>query len=170
MNKQDAAKFLNIGVRTLERYMSQRKIAYTRRRGKTGEVVSFEDWELQRFKEELYQPTHEGAVEQVRQGSSTSSSQIATSSQIMADVGESLLNISEGIDTLIEIMKEFSYKVPVQTKSLLSLQEARQLSGLSRQFLLEAINDNKLKAKIIGRAWRVKRSDLERFVSKLFWI
>jgi len=49
MNKQEAAEFLGIGVRSLERYMSQGRIAYTRQRGKTGEVVVFEDSELQRF-------------------------------------------------------------------------------------------------------------------------
>jgi len=168
MNKAEAAEFLGIGVRSLERYMSQGRIAYTRQRGKTGEVVVFNKLELEHFKEELHEPTHEGAVEQVRQGSSSNSSQLVTSSQIMAEVGESLLNISDGIDALLETIKELAVKIPVETKPLLTLAEARQLSGLSRQYLLQAIKENRLKGQKIGKAWRVKRRDLERFVASLF--
>ncbi len=167
MNKREAAEFLGIGVRSLERYMSQNRIAYTRVRGKTGEVVIFEDSELQRFKDELYQPTHDGAVE-VRQVSPQNSSQMVTNSQIMADVGESLLNISEGIDALLEAVKELAVKIPVENKPLLTLAEARQLSGLSRQYLLQAIKEKRLKGQMVGRAWRVKRRDLECFVASLF--
>lgn len=168
MNKVSAAEFLGIGVRSLERYMSQNRIAYTRQRGKTGEVVVFEDSELQRFKDELYQPTHDGAVEQVRQESPQNSSQLVTSSQIMAEVGESLLNISDGIDALLLAMKEIAHRTPVETKPLLTLAEARQLSGLSRRYLLQAIKEKQLKGQIVGKAWRVKRRDLERFVASLF--
>ena len=167
MNKASAADFLGIGVRSLERYMFQNRIAYTRQRGKTGEVVVFEDSELQRFKEELYQPTNDGAVE-VRQVSPQNSSQMVASSQIMAEIGESLLNISEGIDALLEAVKELAVKIPVETKPLLTLAEARQLSGLSRQYLLQAIKEKRLNGQKIGKAWRVKRRDLERFVASLF--
>jgi excisionase family DNA binding protein len=52
-------------------------------------------------------------------------------------------------------------------KLTLSLAEAAQLSGLSRNHLRAAIEEKKLKARIIGRGWRVKRSDLEAYVVKL---
>ena len=81
MNKTEAAEFLGIGVRTLERYMTQNRVAYTRQRGKTGDTVVFERSELEHFKRELYQPTHEGAVE-VRQGSPSNSSEMVTTSQM----------------------------------------------------------------------------------------
>jgi excisionase family DNA binding protein len=86
----------------------------------------------------------------------------------MAEVGESLLNISEGIDALLEAVKELAVKIPVETKPLLTLSEARQLSGLSRRYLLQAIKEKQLKGQKIGKAWRVKRRDLERFVASLF--
>jgi len=168
MNKAEAAEFLEIGVRSLERYMSQGRIAYTRQRGKTGEVVVFNKLELEHFKEELYQATHEGAIEQSRQDSPLNSSQLVTSSQIMAEVGESLLNISDGIDALLVVVKELAVKIPVETKPLLTLAEAQQLSGLSRRYLLQAIKEKQLKGQIVGKAWRIKRRDLERFVASLF--
>jgi excisionase family DNA binding protein len=57
--------------------------------------------------------------------------------------------------------------VPVFEKLTLSLAEASQLSGLSRNHLRQAIEEKKLKARIIGRGWRVKREDLEVYVKKL---
>jgi excisionase family DNA binding protein len=55
----------------------------------------------------------------------------------------------------------------VADKLTLSLVEASQLSGLSRGHLREAIEAKKLKARIIGRGWRVKRDDLDLYVKKL---
>jgi excisionase family DNA binding protein len=52
-------------------------------------------------------------------------------------------------------------------KLTLSLVEASQLSGLSRNHLRQAIEDKKLRARIIGRGWRVKREDLDAYVKKL---
>jgi excisionase family DNA binding protein len=50
---------------------------------------------------------------------------------------------------------------------LLTLAEAQTLTGLARGVLREAIDRGKLKAKIIGRAWRIKRDDLNAFIKKL---
>jgi len=52
-------------------------------------------------------------------------------------------------------------------KLMLSLSECSRLSGLSRNHLRQAIEDKKLKARIIGKGWRVKRSDLDAYVQKL---
>jgi excisionase family DNA binding protein len=49
----------------------------------------------------------------------------------------------------------------------LKLDEASLLTGLSRQILRDAIEAKKLKAKIIGRAWRIKREDLDQYLKKL---
>ena len=57
--------------------------------------------------------------------------------------------------------------IPVADKLTLSLVEASQLSGLSRGHLREAIEAKKLKARIIGRGWKVKRDDLDLYVKKL---
>lgn len=159
---------LGIGVRTLERYMTQNKVAFTRQRGKTGETVVFERSELEYFKQELYAPTHQGAV-QVRQGSPSNSSEMVTTSQMMAEIGESLLILSEGTQAVLLAIKELSNPaVPLHVKPLLNLAEAQKISGLSRQYLVTAIKEERLKGEKIGKAWRVKRRDLERFVNKLF--
>ncbi len=52
-------------------------------------------------------------------------------------------------------------------KLLLTLSECQTLTGLSRAVLREAIAAKKLKAKLIGRAWRIKRADLEKYIGGL---
>jgi excisionase family DNA binding protein len=50
---------------------------------------------------------------------------------------------------------------------MLTLKEASQLAGLSRDNLRGAIESKKLKGRIIGRGFKVKREDLEQYVRKL---
>ena len=57
--------------------------------------------------------------------------------------------------------------VPIQYKLTLSIAEASALSGLSRQRLRAAIKDGTLTAQIIGRGYRVKRTDLEDYIDSL---
>jgi excisionase family DNA binding protein len=57
--------------------------------------------------------------------------------------------------------------VAIADKPLLKLDEAAALTGLSRQFLRKSIEDGKLKGRIIGRGFRVKREDLDKFIKKL---
>ncbi len=57
--------------------------------------------------------------------------------------------------------------IAIENKPLLKLVEAQMLTGLSRDTLIEAINAGKLKARIIGRAWRIKREELDSYIKKL---
>lgn len=55
----------------------------------------------------------------------------------------------------------------LQGKLLLKIPEVQVLIGLSREFLIESIKDESLKAQIIGKAYRTKFKDLERFIDDL---
>ena len=57
--------------------------------------------------------------------------------------------------------------VPVEEKLLLTMKEVQALTGLSEKILRQAIKDEKLKAKIIGKSWRIKRLDLENYIDIL---
>ncbi len=52
-------------------------------------------------------------------------------------------------------------------KLLLKLDECSALTGLSRAVLRSAIDAGELKAQTIGRAWRVKRSNLDKWIEGL---
>jgi excisionase family DNA binding protein len=55
----------------------------------------------------------------------------------------------------------------IAAKLLLTLDECRVLTGLSRQALRSAIDGGDLKGRQIGRAWRVRRGDLESYIEGL---
>jgi excisionase family DNA binding protein len=55
----------------------------------------------------------------------------------------------------------------IAQKLMLTLAEASLLSNLSRTHLRQAIQSGKLEGKIIGRGWRIKRADLDLYVSAL---
>jgi len=55
----------------------------------------------------------------------------------------------------------------IAQKIMLTLPETALLTSLSRNHLRQAIEEKKLRARIIGRGWRVKRDDLDAYVRKL---
>ncbi len=88
--------------------------------------------------------------------------------------GTQQLHLLDGLNHLAEVLKAIREEqeidrlsVPIQYKLTLSLAEASALSGISRQRLRAAIKDGTLIAQIIGRGYRVKRTDLEDYVDSL---
>jgi len=57
--------------------------------------------------------------------------------------------------------------VPIADRLTLSVDDAAQLSGLPRSFIVKNIRCGKLKAIRIGRSYHVKRHDLDSFVQSL---
>src|SRR5579883_2748009 len=171
MNKQQAAEFLGVSVRALERYVQQGRISVKYEKGKTRPTANFDASELEAFKAELNQPTVKPSVESRQTPTEV---QQQTDKPVLytgeiAEVDDS--SVIEKMETIIEGMLakgEQEPTVPIADKLLLTLTEAQLLTGLSKQFLLSAIQQGTLKAKTIGRSWRVKRSDLEEFVARMF--
>lgn len=60
-----------------------------------------------------------------------------------------------------------SVAVQVSEKLLLNITDCRLLTGLSNNFLRDAIKAGTLKAKSIGRGYKVKRQDLNEYVNNL---
>lgn len=183
MDKAQAAEFLGVGLRTLERYMEKGKIGYRyeKREGSTRDVVVFDLEELERLKVELNNPTYKPAVEnQSRQDSpkenETTAIQLLESIEGVARFGEFIITTPETFVSIIEQLATTKQTtptknnnfVPVTEKKLLSLKEAQALTGLSRQSLRVGINEGRLKAKIIGRGWKIKAKDLDSYVEALF--
>ncbi len=76
--------------------------------------------------------------------------------------------IAPAIRSEINAYQDASRKhIDPSAKLLLTLAEAQALTGLSRGVLREAIDKGKLKGQVIGRAWRIKRTDLEAYIKKL---
>ena len=171
MNKKEAAEFLGVSVRALERYVQQGKISVRYEKGKTRPTANFDQEELEAFKTELNQPTIKPAVEsrqittEFNDGGRGSDIQPVT----VTDFDE--LTVVDRLAGMVEMLinrKDKQPAVPIESKILLTLDEAQGLTGLSKGFLRDAIKQGNLNAKVIGKSWRIKRSDLDEFVEKLF--
>ncbi len=157
MDKTSAAQFLNVSTRTLQRYTTQGKVSVNYRHGKTGAEADYDEDELQRFKEALESTTYQPAN--------------GNTSQALAPIQQqnlARLEVTERLAAALEALKPTSRPpIPIESKLLLKLDEASALTGLSRATLRDAISRKKLKAQIIGKAWRVKREDLNIYVKSL---
>lgn len=187
MNKQEAADFLGCSVRQLERYTSENRIGVRYEKGRTRPTPIYDEGELARFKEEQERPVHRPVVEPMERASSVaravatqgdnSDGALALLSQPIP-VGQLLAILARaGALNLPDAAGELAGKdAPEPSKPtspelgpklLLTLPECQKLTGLSREVLRVAIAAEELRARQIGRAWRVKRADLEAYIASL---
>ena len=71
LTKQEAAEFLGVTVRTLERYTQEGKIGGRYEKGKTRSVLVYDESELHAFKTELTTKTYKPAIDQTPTNSDT---------------------------------------------------------------------------------------------------
>ena len=173
-NKQEAAALVGCSVRTLLRLVDQGKLAHLPKRRPADETL-FDVAELDRYSREV-EASAAGVVSGVvvpgTPGTPDESQALArrngrvSLSPVTLDTGDAL-DTPEMRGRMLRAFEAMASPVRLADKLTLSLSEAALLSGLSRAHLREAIAAKKLKARIIGRGFKVKRSDLEAYVSKL---
>ncbi len=157
MNKEQAANELGISVRSLQRLVQSEKISVIYKRGESGKQEAiFRREEIESYKRGRDAETVKPAI------ATTGDTALARSDATNGDTSLAR-NVIEAIFNL-GLQKP---AVAIADKPLLKLDEAAALTGLSRQILRQAIEDGKLKGRIIGRAYRIKRDDLDGFVKKL---
>jgi len=163
MDKISAAQFLNISPRTLQRHTSQGKISVKYKQGRTGAEADYDAEELGRFKEAQENTTYQPANTPIQRTASLATFNNGARTTIDKE------QLSMVLAAIRPALQPATHRttVPVESKLLLKLDEASALTGLSRATLRNAIEQKKLKAQIIGRAWRMKRSDVEAYIQKL---
>jgi excisionase family DNA binding protein len=157
MNKEEARNELGISVRSLQRLVQSKKISVTYRRGVSGKQEAiFNPEEIENYKRgrdaEIIKPSvvTTGDTSLARSDATTGDTSLAR------NVIETIFNLG--------LQKP---AVAIADKPLLKLDEAAALTGLSRQILRQAIKDGELKSRILSRAFRIKREDLDKFIKKL---
>jgi excisionase family DNA binding protein len=175
--KAEAAEFLGVGIRAVERYSEQGRLTVRYEKGKTRPVAVYDDKELQTLKEELKANIDPPMRPQVmkpanpEQDASGVSGAAATQQQSLA-LTSTIPTATRAVKELADLFKLFENArqptiIDLASKPLLKLDEASVLTGLSRQILRDAIKTKKLKAKIVGRAWRIKREDIDQFIKRI---
>ncbi len=151
MNKKEVSEFLGVSVRRVEQFdYDERLGAKTYVKGKTGKEAHWENEAVERLKAELNSTDTPDTGLQARS----------------PDARLFVASLVEALQTQNE-QKRKSGLVGIADKPLLKLNEAAALTGLSREILRKAIDSEALKARIIGRAYRIKRTDLDDFVKNL---
>jgi excisionase family DNA binding protein len=172
MNIKEAAEYLNISVKTLERKIASGDVSVAYVPGATGKQRTFERAELDRLKDAETARAH--ATTYVARhrvaASAVSSSQaleragggqgIEAFTMMIADALQA--NLAQRNDHVRTLSP-----ADLAHKLTLTLTEAAALSGLSANHLREAIKAGKLKARIVGKGWKIKPEDLRAYVARL---
>jgi len=136
----------------LQRLVQSEKISVTYKRGSSGKQEAiFNAEELEKYKEE-------------RDAESVKSASATTSDTALArnDANKFLDFLKDAITPKHKVLT-----VEIADKPLLKLDEAAILTGLSRDILRKAIDTKELKGKMIGKAYRIKRDDLDKYIKNL---
>ncbi len=160
MNKKEVAEALGVSTRLVEKYSSEGRLGeVTYIRGKTGKQADFDAQAVDRLKAELEAPD--------RPLPAVAPNTRATGLVVASDVDRD--RFITALEKIASQGQQTSARasVAIEAKPLLKLDEASALTGLSRAILREAIERKKLKAKLIGRAWRILRTDLDNYLKKL---
>jgi excisionase family DNA binding protein len=154
MNKTAAAKKLKISIRSLQRLVQDKKVSVTYKRGKSGKQEAiFDADEIEKYKA-------------IRDAESVKPATVST--------GDKMALARNDANQFLDILRQAVtpqqtpvVNVSIADKPLLKLNEAAALTGLSRDTLRNAIDTGELKGKMIGKAFRVKRADLDAYITKL---
>jgi excisionase family DNA binding protein len=162
MNKKEVSEFLGISTRQVEKHASEGRLGkVTYIRGKTGKQAEYNKEAVEKLKATLESPDTSLAT-------TTPDARLFVAQLVEAITTREQANI-EAIRGLLSGNSEEprNASVRVSEKILLNLSDCRLLTGLSEGTLRDAIKSGELRAKIIGRGWKVKRQDLDDFVKNL---
>jgi excisionase family DNA binding protein len=146
MNKKEVSEFLSVSTRIVEKYASEGRLGeVTYVRGKTGKQAEYDREAVENLKTMLESPD----------------TSLATRSP------DARLFAAQLVEALTNREQPRSEAIRTSEKILLNLTDCRLLTGLSDANLRDAIHESRLKARVIGRGWKIKRQDLDKFINDL---
>ena len=162
MNKHEAAKYLGVSERAINRYTAKGRLHVEYRKRKQGSKEGFYDpAEVKRLKDQFTSPEIPAA--RVIKDKTTQSQALTrrdTDNGLTSSAVSALVRIAESA-------MNTAPAVPLRDRLTLTLNDATDFcSGFSKGFLLEAIRARKLKA-VKRRGWVIKRADLDAWIKKL---
>jgi excisionase family DNA binding protein len=157
MTKKEAADFLGVTIRSIEGYAAKGKLHPAKAKGERGDISVYDDDELKRLKAEREQVVYVERPDAAQQ------------TEALTTIARTAVTRRTELADLLRLFENARQPTiaDLAAKPLLKIEEAQKLTGLSRQTLREAIDKGRLKAKLIGRAYRVKQTDLAEYIKKL---
>jgi excisionase family DNA binding protein len=168
LDKKQAAEYLGISTRTLERWVKDGKIRVRYELKNNAETAIYDIEELDLIREEKQ-------IVRVKPSSSDITIDTIPDSSDIIQIAPGgflspLRDLIERLVAAIENLRGQDAKTTpasLRGKLLLTLPDAQILTGLSRDILMTAIKNNELPAKIMGKAYRIKTQDLIEYIANL---
>lgn len=161
MNKKEAAEFLGVSERAIERYTASGKLHPVYVKGRTGQAPDFDRSELEKIKEQMEQPAK---LKRIGKGDKSDNADSPTGA-LQRRASNPLLQLLGLVEAAG--ITDKSAAVSITDKLMLTLDQAGELSELPRAMLKRDIDAGKLKAIKTGRGYRIKRADLDAYIRKL---
>jgi predicted site-specific integrase-resolvase len=167
--KAQAAKFLKVSIRTLQRYMERKEIAYKTVEHKGVLVTLFDESELKRFRDES------AKAKIVKE----SPAQPANEAMTLSRQTERVMPLSRSGSMPLPVVEfqsvmeriagalEVSRKPTLEEVQALTVAEAVELSGEPKSRIVKDARAGVLASHGNGRARRIRRGDLIEYLSKL---
>jgi Helix-turn-helix domain len=168
LDKKQAAEYLGISTRTLERWVKDGKIRVRYELKNNAETAIYDVEELDLIKEEKQIVRVKPSTSDITSDTTPDSSDI-----IQIAPGGFLSPFRDLIERLVAAIENLrgqdakTTPASLRGKLLLTLPDAQILTGLSREILMTAIKNNELPAKIMGKAYRIKTQDLIQYIANL---
>lgn len=153
MDKKQAANFLGVSERTIENYAKAGKLSVVYFGGK----ADYKESELKALKTEKETPVHKAMVSIPNESEAV----------ISGDFGDITTVPQASLAKFLEEVAAQVWTLP-GNKLVFGLEEAAAKSGFSKYHLRSAIAHSHLKAKKVGRGWKIRPQDLERYTNWLF--
>jgi excisionase family DNA binding protein len=162
MNKKEVSEFLAVSSRMVEKYASEGRLGeviYIR--GKTGKQAEYAREAVEKLKTMLESPD-------TALTTNSPDARLFVAQLVEAMASREQAHV-EAIRGLLSGSSEEprSASVRVSEKILLNLTDCRLLTGLSGANLRTAIRSGKLAGRKIGRGYKIKRADLDKFINDL---
>lgn len=172
MDKNTVAATLGVGIRAVERYAEQGRLSVTYKKGKTRPVAVYDETEVKALKAEIHAtqfPVRPALASTALAARTNRANAEHTASAVikLADAEKLLSNLLQAVQNGTDGKPKLSV-AEIAAKPLLKLDEAARLTGFGRDALLEAHEQGKLRMQVVKGAWRIKRTDLNAFIEKLF--
>jgi predicted DNA-binding transcriptional regulator AlpA len=159
MDRKTVAKTLGCSEKTVSRYVASGRLPDVRKNG----ALDIDEADVQRLKTELETPV---IAERDSGTGQDITAIVAVPKRRQVNHSNALAVWDRGVGHP-ETRRDRPF-VPTSDKLLLSLEEAAALTGLSAARLRLAIGEEKLVARKVGRAWKMRRGDVERFIDSIF--
>ncbi|HWQ36939.1 MAG TPA: helix-turn-helix domain-containing protein [Blastocatellia bacterium] len=161
MTKKEAAELLGVSERAIERYTAKGLLAprYERREGQGQRLAAFDPKQVRLLKRQMENGTRAALARPDSSARPATSRHVALSPPGGAPAAEQFIAAIAGLAR--------SAALPLDRKLGLGIAEAAELTGLPARFIRRAIKAKRLKATRPGRAWHIKRRDLDQWYARL---